>query len=180
MRPPGNADAHEIVLTMSETGGGDAYGNVSTFALGSLTGPINTMFASSREATGCIPTWKTSTIARTRCWPGGSNLVLKPHTIPSAFKFGAAAHSTVRNDCARLTLTLGCRGRRFGGWRGRVFLHRLHGGWISILIDDVIPLQTLRPSTGGKVDAGGSDAGTLSVAYRLRQAGCARPTEKRR
>ncbi len=155
---PQHADAHEIVLTMSETGGGDAYGNVSTLALGSLTGPINTMFASPGSY------WvHTNLEDKHYCADSllaeGSNLAREPLTIPVSGSTAPLA-LTVRNDCARLTLTLAAEAE--GSGVGEESFYTVYTVPDFDSTDDAIP-QTLRPSTGGKVTLEGLTPGRYHV-----------------
>jgi hypothetical protein len=153
-----NSEGHAIVLTISQTGGWVTDGMISTFALGSLTGPINTMFAAPGNY------WVHTNLADRRyceasLMAGGSNLAREPLTLSVS---GSPAPLTlaVRDDCASLTLSLPPAADGSGVGEEPFYTIYVVPDFDSTA--DVIP-QTLRPSDGGKVTLQGLTPGSYHV-----------------
>lgn len=153
-----NADVHEMVLTISEAGGSAAYGIVSTFAVGSLAGPVNTMVKSPGSY------WvHTNLEDKHYCADSlmaeGSNLGREPLTI------GVSGSSvplmlSLRDDCAKLALTLAATAGGSGVGEEPFYTVYVVPDFDST--EDVVP-QTLRPSTGGRVTLTGLTPGNYHV-----------------
>jgi hypothetical protein len=146
-----------VFVTLSQTGGWMSDGMVSSYAEGSLPGPL--------ESSGVPPGsyWVHTSIApNTICeasfTAGGASMAREPLVL------GVAGSTTqlmlsLRDDCARLTLSLpGSMGMTAG--MERFFTIYVVPDFDSTV--DVTPV-TLRPSTGGRITLQGLTPGNYHV-----------------
>ena len=157
--PSPNTDGGDSVfLTLSQTGGWIGDGMVSTFAVGSYTGPLNTSFA--QPGTYWVHTnLADKHVCGGSLTAGGTNLAREPLTLGIS---GSSAPVTLnlRDDCARLTLTLPATAA--GSGTGEEPFYTVYVVPDFDTTEDVIT-QTLRPSTGGKATLEGLTPGNYHV-----------------
>jgi hypothetical protein len=168
----GPAGEHGVLITLSKTGAGDGDGMMTTFATGTLEGQIETMFA---EPGTYWAHANLSGLCVSSLTVGGTNLAREPLTVGLA-GLGAPLTLNVRDDCARLTLTLPASAAGIGV--GEEQSYTVYAVPDLDSAEDVVP-QTLRPSTGGKISLQGLTPGNyhlyvfdkpVALAYRERAA----------
>jgi hypothetical protein len=155
---PSTDGGDSIFLTLSQTGGWIGDGMVSTFAVGSYTGPLNTSFA--QPGTYWVHTnLADKHVCEGSLTAGGTNLAREPLTLGIS---GSSAPVTLnlRDDCARLTLTLPATAA--GSGTGEEPFYTVYVVPDFDTTEDVIT-QTLRPSTGGKATLEGLTPGNYHV-----------------
>lgn len=169
---PGPAGAHGVSIMLSKTGAGVGDGMMTTFATGTLEGQIETMFA---EPGTYWAHANLSGLCVSSLTVGGTNLAREPLTVGLA-GLGAPLTLNVRDDCARLTLTLPATAAGMGV--GEEQSYTVYAVPDLDSAEDVVP-QTLRPSTGGKIALQGLTPGNyhlyvfdkpVALAYRERAA----------
>jgi hypothetical protein len=157
--PSPNLDGgDQVFLTLSQTGGWIGDGMMSTFAVGSYAGPLNTSFA--QPGTYWVhANLPDKHVCEGSLTAGGSNLAREPLTLGIS---GSSAPVTLnlRDDCARLTLTLPATAAGSGTGEEPSYTVYMVPDFDSTV--DVIP-QTLRPSNGGKVTLEGLTPGSYHV-----------------
>lgn len=157
--PSPNLDGgDQVFLTLSQTGGWIGDGMMSTFAVGSYAGPLNTSFA--QPGTYWVhANLPDKHVCEGSLTAGGSNLAREPLTLGIS---GSSAPVTLnlRDDCARLTLTLPATAAGSGTGEEPSYTIYMVPDFDSTV--DVIP-QTLRPSNGGKVTLEGLTPGSYHV-----------------
>lgn len=157
--PSPNLDGgDQVFLTLSQTGGWIGDGMMSTFAVGSYAGPLNTSFA--QPGTYWVHTnLPDKHVCADSLTAGGTNLGREPLTLGIS---GSSAPVTLnlRDDCARLTLTLPATAAGSGTGEEPSYTVYMVPDFDSTV--DVIP-QTLRPSNGGKVTLEGLTPGSYHV-----------------
>lgn len=157
--PSPNLDGgDQVFLTLSQTGGWIGDGMMSTFAVGSYAGPLNTSFA--QPGTYWVhANLPDKHVCEGSLTAGGSNLAREPLTLGIS---GSSAPVTLnlRDDCARLTLTLPATAAGSGTGEEPPYTIYMVPDFDSTV--DVIP-QTLRPSNGGKVTLEGLTPGSYHV-----------------
>jgi hypothetical protein len=166
--------ADSVFLTVSQTGGWIGDGMINTYAAGALTGPLNTTFA--QPGTYWVhATFSGGRLCENSVTAGGANLAREPLVLGFA---GPAAPVTLnlRDDCARLTLTLPANAAQVAG--GEEPFYTVYVVPDFDTTEDVVP-QTLRPSSGGRVTVEGLTPGSyhvfafdkpVALAYRERAA----------
>ncbi len=155
---PGADGGDSVFLTVSQTGGWIGDGMVSTFAIGSFAGPLNTSFA--QPGTYWVHTnLADKHVCESSLTAGGSNLAREPLTLGIS---GSSPPVTLnlRDDCARLTLTLPATAA--GSGNGEEPFYTVYVVPDFDTTEDVIT-QTLRPSTGGKAIWEGLTPGSYHV-----------------
>lgn len=151
------AENSKLFVTLSQTGGWMTDGMVNNFAEGTVDGPL--------EGTPPSPGsyWvHTSIASRTLCeasfTAGGSDLTQEPLVLTGS---GASAPLvlTLRDDCARLTLTLPAS---VGIAPGEELFYLVYVVPDAGTTADIEP-QTLRPSSGGRITLAGLTPGNYRV-----------------
>jgi hypothetical protein len=143
---PGNSEQSGIYVALSEAGESLTNGMVSVYADGAGPGELKTTFMTSGSY------WAHTSITQhglclSSFTAGGANLAREPLVIGPA-GVTAPLDLTLRDDCARLTLTLPAAGAALAPGEER---------WYTVYVvpdfestDNVVP-QTLRPTSGGSV-----------------------------
>ena len=157
--PSPNLDGgDQVFLTLSQTGGWIGDGMMSTFAVGSYAGPLNTSFA--QPGTYWVHTnLPDKHVCADSLTAGGTNLGREPLTLGIS---GSSAPVTLnlRDDCARLTLTLPATAAGSGTGEEPSYTVYVVPDFDST--EDVIP-QTLRSSNGGTITLQGLTPGSYHV-----------------
>jgi hypothetical protein len=171
---PNAEGADSVFLTVSQTGGWIGDGMINSYAAGTLTGPLNAVFA--QPGTYWVhATLSGGRLCESSVTAGGANLAREPLVLGVA---GPAAPVTLnlRDDCARLTLTLPANAAQMAG--GEEPFYTVYVVPDFDTTEDVVP-QTLRPSSGGKITLEGLTPGSyhvyafdkpVALAYRERAA----------
>jgi hypothetical protein len=147
-----------ISITISQTGGWIGDGMTSGYAAGTLAAPLNTDFT--QPGTYWVHTNLSDRhICESSFTAGGANLAREPLTLGIA---GPAAPLTLnlRDDCARLTLTLPATAAGTGMGEEPFYTVYLVPDFDTTA--DLVP-QTLRPSTGGTITLEGLTPGSYHV-----------------
>jgi hypothetical protein len=155
---PNTGGGDQVFLTMNQTGGWIGDGIMNTFAVGSYAGPLNTSFA--QPGTYWVHTnLPDKHVCESSLTAGGSNLAREPLTLGIS---GSSAPVTLnlRDDCARLTLTLPSTAAASGTGEEPFYTVYVVPDFDST--QDVIP-QTLRPPNGGTVTLEGLTPGSYHV-----------------
>jgi hypothetical protein len=155
---PSTDGLDSVFLTLTQTGGWIGDGMVSTFAVGSYAGPLNTSFA--QPGTYWVHTnLADKQVCEGSLTSGGTNLAREPLTLGIS---GSSAPVTLnlRDDCAHLTLTLPAA--TAGSGTGEEPFYTVYVVPDFDTTEDVI-VQTLRPSTGGKATLIGLTPGNYHV-----------------
>ncbi|MGA7106801.1 MAG: carboxypeptidase-like regulatory domain-containing protein [Terracidiphilus sp.] len=150
--------ADSVFLTVSQAGGWIGDGMINSYASGTLTGPLNTTFA--QPGTYWVhATLSGGRLCESSVTAGGANLAREPLVLGFA---GPAAPVTLnlRDDCARLTLTLPANAAQMAG--GEEPFYTVYVVPDFDTTEDVVP-QTLRPSSGGKITLEGLTPGSYHV-----------------
>ena len=159
LEPSPNTDGGDSVfLTLTQTGGWIGDGMVSTFAMGSYAGQLNTTFT--QPGTYWVHTnLADKRICEGSLTAGGTNLAREPLTLGIS---GSSPPVTLnlRDDCAHLTLTLPATAAGSGTGEEPFFTVYVVPDFDTT--EDVIT-QTLRPSTGGKATLEGLTPGNYHI-----------------
>jgi hypothetical protein len=159
IEPSPNTDGGDSVfLTLTQTGGWIGDGMVSTFAMGSYAGQLNTTFT--QPGTYWVHTnLADKRICEGSLTAGGTNLAREPLTLGIS---GSSPPVTLnlRDDCAHLTLTLPATAAGSGTGEEPFFTVYVVPDFDTT--EDVIT-QTLRPSTGSKATWEGLTPGNYHV-----------------
>jgi hypothetical protein len=164
----------QIFLTLSPTGGWFNHGMIDSFAAGALSGPLTTspVQPGTYWAHTILPGKR---VCESSLSAGGANLAREPLVLGIA---GPAAPLTLnlRDDCARLTLTLPAAASGSGLGEEPYYTVYVIPDFDSTEDAEV---ETLRPSTGGKITLEGLTPGNyrvfafdkpVALAYRDREA----------
>ncbi len=150
--------AQGVFITLSQTGGWISDGMISSYAEGSLSGPLNSAYTQPGSY------WAHTSIADKRfcegsLTAGGANLAREPLALGLT---GPAAplSLTLRDDCASLTLTLpGTLAVPIAGEERFYTVYAVPDFDSTV---DVVPV-TLRPSTGGTITLTGLTPGNYHI-----------------
>ena len=171
---PSSLGPDSVFLTVSQTGGWIGDGMMNSYASGTLAGPLNTTFA--QPGTYWVhASFSDGRICESSVSAGGANLAREPLVLGFA---GPAAPVTLnlRDDCARLTVTLPANAAQMAGGEEPFYTVYVIPDFDTT--EDVVP-QTLRPSTGGRFTLEGLTPGSyhvyafdkpVALAYRERPA----------
>jgi hypothetical protein len=170
----GASGEHAVSIMLSKVGEWIGESFTTTLATGTLESQLDIIFAEPGTywAQAYLPD---RNMCESSLTMGGTNLAREPLTIGLA-GLGAPLTLNVRDDCARLTLTLPAAAEGMGVGEEPSYIVYAVPDFDTT--EDVVP-QTLRPSTGGKIVLQGLTPGNyhvyvfdkpVALAYRERAA----------